>query len=245
MPLRFTEKSLKEDLVERLGNIISHLSNGYKNLPTLRDEIFRKWNFLQNLEYCSVINWISPLKQIKKNVITGENLGKNQIRILVNKSSIETLKVLSSALSLEPICQTFSNAELTELNRFPGLLAQNKLTSWRKSSVAEVSKYSLRYDKECNRVQHWKLHTRTWPVGVGKFSAMSQLDAMASSFHLEILFPWKSVFKQIIFKLKKWSASNDVIILSIFKTILISKQCRQPYTLIKHVTISQSESLLE
>ena len=66
MPLRFTEKSLKEDLVERLGNIISHLSNGYKNLPTLRDEIFRKWNFLQNLEYCSVIYWISPLKQIKK-----------------------------------------------------------------------------------------------------------------------------------------------------------------------------------
>lgn len=27
------EKSLKEDLMERLGNIISHLSNGYKNLP--------------------------------------------------------------------------------------------------------------------------------------------------------------------------------------------------------------------
>ena len=66
MPLRFTEKSLKEDLVERLGNIISHLSNGYKNLPTLRDEIFRKWNFLPNLEYYSVIYWISPLKQIKK-----------------------------------------------------------------------------------------------------------------------------------------------------------------------------------
>ena len=33
MPLGFTEKSLKEDLMERLGNIISHLSNGYKNMP--------------------------------------------------------------------------------------------------------------------------------------------------------------------------------------------------------------------
>ena len=30
------EKSLKEeDLMERLGNIFSHLSNGYKNLPEL------------------------------------------------------------------------------------------------------------------------------------------------------------------------------------------------------------------
>ena len=53
---------------------------------------------------------------MKKSVITGENLGKNQIPILVNKSSIETLKVLFSALSFEPIGQTFSNSGLTELN---------------------------------------------------------------------------------------------------------------------------------
>ena len=33
MPLRFTEKSSKEDLMEILGNIISHLSKGHKNLP--------------------------------------------------------------------------------------------------------------------------------------------------------------------------------------------------------------------
>ena len=53
---------------------------------------------------------------MKKSVITGENLGKNQIPILVNKSSIETLNVLISALSFEPIGQTFSNSGLTELN---------------------------------------------------------------------------------------------------------------------------------
>ena len=51
---------------------------------------------------------------MKKSVITGENLGKNQIPI--NKSSIETLKVLFSALSFEPIGQTFSDSGLTELN---------------------------------------------------------------------------------------------------------------------------------
>ena len=32
MPSKFTEKSLKEDLMERLGKITSHLSKGHKKL---------------------------------------------------------------------------------------------------------------------------------------------------------------------------------------------------------------------
>ena len=45
-----------------------------------------------------------------KNIICGENLGKNQTRIKVNRSSKQSLEALYSALIFEPTGKTFSNS---------------------------------------------------------------------------------------------------------------------------------------
>ena len=64
----------------------------------------------------------------RQNIISGENLGVNQIPIKVYKSCMEFLAALFSALIFDLICQTSSILGLTELNRFTWKLAQNKIT---------------------------------------------------------------------------------------------------------------------